>query len=140
MAVALWLPMRIALSHWQGRIAPVFDVAENLLVVDTTGRNKQMPRKVRLLRKHEWGRASELRDMQVELLVCGAVSRAMEKALIENGVRVNGFICGNLEEVMAAALKGALNDPRFRMPGAGKSSRKRDVLPEDRNRNVSPGD
>jgi len=72
-----------------------------------------------MLLKHRdpFGRAKEVAKAGIELLICGAVSRVFETALISAGIRVAGFMCGDLETVLSAFLKDGLADGRFLMPG-----------------------
>ncbi len=64
-----------------------------------------------------FGRAKEVAQAGVEVLICGAVSHAFETALISAGIRVLPFMCGDLEAVIGAFLQGKLTDGRFLMPG-----------------------
>lgn len=103
---------RVALHFWHGRIAPVFDIGGEVLMSD--GEHKNEVR--HLVHPLPVPRAAELADLGVEVLVCGAISRAMHEALAARGIRVIGFVAGDLEQVMAAWRQGKL-DTTFAMPG-----------------------
>jgi predicted Fe-Mo cluster-binding NifX family protein len=110
--------MKIAVSHWHGRIAPVFDVAENLLLIDIEGGHKLRQENVSLSgNRDSFGRAHDVSGLGVNVLLCGAVSHTLETALIGSGVQVFGFLCGDLEDVTEAFLVNGLTDECYFMPG-----------------------
>jgi len=117
--------MRIAIAHWQDRISPVFDVSDRLLLIDIED-GRELKREDNLLNcSGPFERAREVYRLGVQVLLCGAVSRPLETALISSGVRVIGFICGGLEDVLNAYIKGRLADKCFHMPGYGEKRTKK---------------
>jgi len=113
--------MRVAIPQWQGRVSPVFDVAGSLLIVDLEDGRESQREEVRLARTDVSGRAEELTRLGVDVLVCGAISATLEARLAADGVRVIGFVCGVVKEILAGFLNGALDGPSFRMPGCRRS-------------------
>lgn len=109
--------MRVAIAHWQDRVSPVFDVSDRLLLIDIENGRVSKRKKTALNCSDPLHRAREVFRLGVHVLICGAVSRPLETALESTGIRVVGFICGGLEEVLRAYLKGRLGDKRFQMPG-----------------------
>ena len=120
-ALAQWLPlhvhMRIAIPHWQGRVSPVFDVADDLLLVDIERAAESYREQRTLVSVDPFHRAAEVAGFGTDVLICGAISLVLETALNTAGVRVFGFICGSVEEIVGAWLTGGLGNPRFYMPG-----------------------
>ena len=109
--------MKVALAYWQGRIAPVFDVADNVYLIQCAG-GREIKREPKRLNQHDpFSRAKEVTGLGTQILICGAVSKPLELALEASGVRVIGFVCGNLEAVLRAFLGGSLHRSCFRMPG-----------------------
>lgn len=109
--------MRIALSVWNGRIAPLFDVACNIQVIDTEDDNRfevTLPLQSGMIRRVEI-----LASQPVDVLICGAVSRAVHRMLSSSGIDVRSFVSGEIEEILKAFLAGELDDLAFRMPGCG---------------------
>ena len=104
---------RIAVHHWQHRIAPVFDIGGCILVLeDGSGARGE-----HLLQCAEpLHRAEELHALNVATLICGAISRPMREALETRGIGVVGFVAGDLDRVLAAWECGRLDDT-FAMPG-----------------------
>jgi len=107
------LSMRIAIAHWQDRISPVFDVSDRLLLIDIED-GRELNREDHVLNcRGPFERAREVYRLGVQVLLCGAVSRPLETALISSGVRVIGFICGRLANKC------------FQMPGYGEKRTKK---------------
>ena len=111
--------MRVAVSAWNGRISPVFDVARTLMVLDIGG-GRILERREIALGAGQVGRIEGLADAGVEVLLCGAISQPFSGLLDARGVKVVPFISGEVEEVVRAYLTGALDCPRFMMPGCRK--------------------
>ena len=109
--------MKTAFAYWENRIAPVFDTARDLLLVESEG--ERVTREERLLLADEPPLARTLRlvELGVETLVCGAISRALQEMLLAYGIRVRGFVAGDLHEVVRAWLEGKMNQEVFAMPG-----------------------
>jgi predicted Fe-Mo cluster-binding NifX family protein len=116
--------MRVAVTIWQGRISPVFDVSRQLVLL-TVEKGHLVERSLEntesLSAIHK---AARLLELGVNLLICGAVSKPIHSELLESGIEVIGFTSGDLEEVMQAFLGGTLPSPAFSMPGCcGKPRR-----------------
>ena len=109
--------MRIAIAHWQGRISPVFDAAGNLMLVDVEDGREVQREERKLEGPHPLARAAEVAAMGVDILICGAISAPVEARLASSGVRVAGFICGAVQQVLEAFLRGGLANREFAMPG-----------------------
>ncbi len=111
--------MRIAIAYWQGRVSPVFDVSDHLLLIDLDFKDGlgQHRDTTTMTKQDPFERAKEVAGFGVDTLLCGAISRVMETALADAGVQVFSFICGDLETILNAFLMGELSDNRFLMPG-----------------------
>lgn len=109
--------MKIAVSYWQDRISPVFDVSEKLFLIDLVDGLEKGRDSVELFSKAPFERGGELSRRGVEVLICGAISASMETAVKNAGIKVLGFVCGKLDEVLPAFIQGKLSDGHFAMPG-----------------------
>jgi hypothetical protein len=114
---------KVAFSLWNGRIAPVFDVARQVRVVDAVGGHV-------LAESDEWlpdgapvQKVAALASLGVGTLVCGAVSRPMRDMLEARAVTVVPFVAGELGSVMQAWLGGRVTASEFAMPGCGGRGR-----------------
>ncbi|MGV8058778.1 MAG: NifB/NifX family molybdenum-iron cluster-binding protein [Smithellaceae bacterium] len=109
--------MKIALSVWKDCISTVFDTADQLLVLELDGADGRKRTTVRMNSTDVAGRASQIKEKQIEVLICGAISRPLEAALNSLGIRVYAFVRGSVEEVLAAYQTGGLDHATFALPG-----------------------
>jgi predicted Fe-Mo cluster-binding NifX family protein len=117
--------MKVAVPVWKGRISPVFDVAGQLVVAELAEGTEVSRHEYPLASAEPERRASQLAEMQVEILICGAISQTLEALLSENGIKVYGRICGNVDEVLQAFIAGTLGDAQYAMPGCCGEARRR---------------
>ncbi|NMC20047.1 MAG: hypothetical protein GYA33_06450 [Thermogutta sp.] len=122
--------MILAIPDWQGRVSPVFDVAEQVLLIDLDredhgrrweGHGRRRMESLKTTAPHE--RAQRLAELGIDVLVCGAISWPLEALLTANGIRVIPLICGEVGEVVRAFCDGALEKERFAMPGCRRKKR-----------------
>ncbi len=109
--------MKIALPTFNGRISPVFDTAQKLVLVEVDGANELSRAKHAMASKSLARRAADLNELGVEILLCGAISRPLAMMVAAHGIEIVPFISGEVDEVLGAYLQGRLADPRFLMPG-----------------------
>ena len=111
--------MKMALTVWENRISPVFDAAQMLLVVEIEN-NKIISRHYEPIYPELPARlAGRLAEINVAVLICGAISQMPANILEANGIRLVPFITGNAGEVIDAYVKEVLFMPAFSMPGCG---------------------
>ncbi|MEA3466014.1 MAG: hypothetical protein U9R29_08445 [Thermodesulfobacteriota bacterium] len=112
--------MKAAFTIWNGRIAPVFDVAGQVMLVDSNG--EQDPHTIINL---PCGSACEkiifLQQLHVQVLVCGAMTRRTARYAHELNMEVFPFIAGEQQEIIDTWLSKHLLDKRFCMPGCGRN-------------------
>jgi len=127
--------MKAAFAVWNGRIAPVFDVARRVIIVEIF-QGRVIARQQGLFEcddaRHK---ADRLKSWGVQILVCGAVSHYYGATLAAEAVKAVAFVAGEIEEIIAAFLAEDLDKPDYRMPGchgccriistAGKAGRRR---------------
>ncbi len=116
--------MKVAVPIWQGRVSPVFDVAGQLLVADIANGTEVGRREYPLPSDEPWQRAGQLAELQVETLICGAISQVLEALLSEHGIKVYAHICGDVDEVLKAFLTGTLGSAQYAMPGCCRQHRR----------------
>jgi predicted Fe-Mo cluster-binding NifX family protein len=104
--------MYVALAIWNERIAPVWDCAETVLIVDGEPETA-----VSLTGLDLFQRVGKLVEAGVDTLICGAISRPALHIANAGGIRVVPFISGPVLEVLAAWRENRLDDPVFAMPG-----------------------
>lgn len=137
--------MKTAFAYWENRIAPVFDTARNLLLVESEGERITREERLPLADEPPLARTLRLVDLGVETLVCGAISRALQEMLPAYGIKVRGFVAGDLNEVVRAWLEEKMNQEVFAMPGClgrgghGRWSADKENNMQGRGRNTGAG-
>ena len=133
--------MRVALTVWEGRVSPVFDVCREALVLDIENRQVAASSKQPLSCAAPSNKTQLLVDRGVHTLICGAISNELLGELESKGIQVIAFIAGDVESVIAAFAAGDLPNAKFTMPGcpqrprscgAGRGRRRRHGLGRDR--------
>jgi predicted Fe-Mo cluster-binding NifX family protein len=109
--------MKAALTVWDGRISPVFDVSREALVL-TIQDGAEVERRVEDIGAPDAARkVQRLLELGVQDLVCGAISEPLQHELKARGLRVICFVAGEVTEVVRALLAGELPTPALLMPG-----------------------
>lgn len=109
--------MRVAIPEHQNRVAPVFDCCRQLWLVAHDAEAD------RLIAGEDWSmisrfaRATRLKELQVELLVCGGISGCLENLVRRQGIEVLPWVAGDVWEILAALRAGSISSPRYAMPG-----------------------
>ena len=115
--------MKTAFAHWDDRIAPVFDIARRIHVVEAdSGRIVAEAGEV-LADDLPVQKAHRLVELGVGTLVCGAISRPFHEMVAANGIQVIPFVAGDLNDVIQAWLSGNLESDTFVMPGCSGRGR-----------------
>ncbi len=107
--------MKTAFACWNARIAPVFDVARQVCVLDTAAGAAATT--LVTLPDAAAPRVAQLAGLGVATLVCGAISRPLEALLRGAGIHVIAFVAGDVQEVMQAWRAGQLDVAAYAMPG-----------------------
>jgi len=121
--------MRIGIPIWNDRVSPVLDTAERLVIIDTGAAAGQARTEVTVAARQLPLRVTCFAELDLDLLVCGAVSRPLAELLDAAGVAVEPWVAGDVEEVLQAITTGELDRPCYRMPGCcdgrGRGGRRR---------------
>jgi predicted Fe-Mo cluster-binding NifX family protein len=114
--------MKIAIPVWEGKISPVLDTASRLVIFNVENKNATLKGETHLQGIDFIRKCSQIKEMRVDLLICGAVSRHFGMMLAHTGVRVIPWIAGSAEEVLNAYMNGKLFSPRYIMPGCRRKA------------------
>jgi predicted Fe-Mo cluster-binding NifX family protein len=112
-----------AFAHWDNRVAPVFDVARQIRIVEAEAGRITAEAEEELPDGQPAGKAARLAELGVRTLVCGAVSRPAHELLLAYGIEVIPFVTGDLEDVVRAWLRGKVTREAYAMPGCGNRRR-----------------
>lgn len=117
--------MKVALSVWNGRISPVFDVSRNILILKIDHGAVTERREETFEENDPVRKAGKLLEWNVRKLLCGAISRPLAGLFAAYGIRTIPFLAGDAEEVIGAYLSGKLPNRRLAMPGCCRGDRPR---------------
>ena len=109
--------MKTAFSVWEQRIAPVFDTARQIHLVESTGTRITAETAHAISGENVPQMVAWLSEQGVCTLVCGAVSRPLQERLSAVGIKVVPFVAGDLRQVIQASFDGSLTGAAFTMPG-----------------------
>jgi len=110
--------MKIAIPEYNGRVSPVFDTSQRLLVFRVDHGGVGAP-----LGNEDWSylplpvRATRLRQMGVDVLLCGGISGWLARQIEALGIRLVPWLAGDVQQVLEAFVAGRLPDRYFAMPG-----------------------
>ena len=136
---------RTAVTIWNDRISPVFESAGKIIVIETA-ENREISRSewdFRVLHGSDEGnghydrffsphfggalvykKVEKLRELGIDLLVCGAISNFAARLVNSAGIEIIGWISGNKEEVIKALRGNTIGNADFLMPGCGRRGRR----------------
>ena len=109
--------MKTAFAYWDKRIAPVFDTARQIHIIESVSGRIVREAPETLEGDLPIQKALSLYELGVGTLVCGAISKYLNEIVASYGIRVLPFVSGDLREVIQAWLKGTLISDAFAMPG-----------------------
>ena len=109
--------MKTAFSVWDQRIAPVFDTAPQVQLVESDGARIRAEKMHLIPGDAASQKVAWLTEKGVETLVCGAVSRPLQERLAAAGIKIVPFVAGELRQVIQAWFDGSLSGSAFTMPG-----------------------
>ena len=116
--------MKLAIPIYNDNISNVFDFAHRLLLVDIENGKEANRSEVALENQLLPQRAGQLKNLGVDVLVCGAISRVLANMVITSGIQVLPYVTGEVDDVLQAYLTGQLVKPEFSMPGCWPGARK----------------
>lgn len=109
--------MKAAFSYEGKRIAPVFDVARQIFIVEAEAGKIICELKKKMDNELHIQNTIRLAGAGIETLICGAISITLHNMISSYGISVIPFISGELREVINAWINGNLNREAFFMPG-----------------------
>ena len=115
----------VAIPVWNDQVSTTFDFAPELLVIETEGAREISRDRIQLRERSLEGRARKLRSLAVQVVLCGAVSQPLARAVVQAGIQMIPYVTGPVDDVLGAYLCGRLTEPRFLQPGCRPGARKR---------------
>lgn len=109
--------MKLAVPVWNDAVSTVLDFAESLLVAECESGRISHQFLVDLAGAAGAEKVVHLRRLGIRVLLCGAVSRPMERMIAAAGIEIIPFLRGRADAVIEAYLAGYLFEPGFMLPG-----------------------
>ena len=110
--------MKVAIPIFQGRISPAFDWCREMLVVELDANRHEVSRnETKFEDSSPSGRARLLRELGVDVLLCGGISAQLACLIESSRAEVVPWVAGEVDTVLEAYLKGNVLQPEFMMPG-----------------------
>ena len=124
-AYSVGMMTTVVIPIWKDRVSTTFDFSEKLLIVEMeSGREISRQEVIRTGSTIAAG-VADIKNNGGQVLLCGAVSRALAQAVLREGIKVIPFVTGDIDSVLAAYLCGKLSDPCFLQPGCCSGARRR---------------
>ena len=117
--------MKVAFTEWNGRIAPVFDVAQTVLMVEMEMDGNTSERLVGMPSGLPSAKVAFLIGQKVNTLVCGAISRQVRELAEAKDIQVHPFVAGEIRDIVDAWRHGSLDQVQYSMPGCHRRQRSR---------------
>jgi len=115
--------MKVALTIWEDRISPVFDVAQTLLIVEFYDGKIVRRFSETMLPEKSSCLAGWLKDLGVDVLICGAISHFPASIIESGGIQLQSFVGGKVEDVLSSYITGLQITTIYSLPGCGRQYR-----------------
>ena len=116
--------MKIALPVWKNNVSTVLDFATRLLLVELEDGVEIQRCEIDFTEQSILERAVKLRQLGVNVVICGAISKILACMLINSGIDVLPFVTGSTEQILMAYKNGELNLSQYVLHGFWKGARK----------------
>ena len=119
MTFAVSTLMLIAIPIWEGRVSPVFDVAQRVALSTIEADRVVRLAEMAIPSEDPATKVNLLAEQKVDVLLCGAISGCVLHLLEESNIRVVPYVCGPVDQVLSAFLENRLAECGMVMPGCG---------------------
>lgn len=92
--------MKLVLAMFDDRISPRFDVAPKMSVYKIEGKKIMHNKDIYCEEWSEMARVQRLKDLRVNILVCGAINSNLCEILLNNGTSVIPWVNGYAEDFL----------------------------------------
>ena len=92
--------MKVAMTVWGNRVSPVFDSAQTILLADIEEMKIVSSSREFIPVTAPTTMASTLVELNIDTLICGAISRQPAAIIEEAGITLKPFITGNAEQIL----------------------------------------
>lgn len=100
--------MKAAILMFNTRVSPHFDFAPKVLIVKVDEGKVLEREQYSLINLNTIRRGALLREVGVNVVICGGISNFSVRLLLENGMQVIPMVAGEIEEVLNRFVNGQL--------------------------------
>lgn len=109
--------MKVAIPVWEDRVSSVLDFSQQLVVVELNDAGEASRVQIALSDQSPFVRLAKLRELGIDVLICGAVSQPLASVATAQGIQLLPYVTGTVDDVLKAYQTGRLDLPEFRLPG-----------------------
>ncbi len=117
--------MKIAVPIWENRVSPLFDSAAQILVAEGKGKQIEKQEIISVASLTLFQRIDLLQKLNVEILICGGITRAILDNIRNKNIQTIPFVCGEVRELLQALFEGKDIKSLFSMPGKFKKEKEK---------------
>ncbi len=109
--------MKVAIAVWEDRVSSVLDFSQRLVVVELKDGGETSRVQIALSERNAFAKLARVRELGVDVLICGAVSQPLACASLACGIRLLPYVTGKVDDVLKAYQAEELGLPQFTLPG-----------------------
>lgn len=109
--------MKIAVPAFGDNVATTFDFVDEIVVFNYVNGSVTDTQRFVLGETFMPLRASKLKKLGINVLICGAISNSAEIMLQHHGIEVITGITGDIAVVVNEIVNGNIDQPQYRLPG-----------------------
>jgi predicted Fe-Mo cluster-binding NifX family protein len=106
--------MKVAITYWGTRIAPLFDTARKIMILDIEDNDIKDCNEVDMDGVSSFARVGYLHELGVEVLFCGGISEHFFHQLLAAKIKVIPWISGEVADVIEKYLLESGSFKKFR--------------------------
>jgi predicted Fe-Mo cluster-binding NifX family protein len=116
--------VKVAIPIWNGRVSPVMDTAQRLLISEIVDDREISRTIVDIPQTNISHIARFIAEFAIDDLICAAISHQFEQILSASGIKVKPWFQGEVDRIVAAYSGGDLQNDIFFSPGRGRRRRR----------------
>jgi len=116
--------MKIAIAIWNDCVSSAFDFSNRILLVEIENEKEVSRSQILLESKSSSQRVNQLKNLETDVLICGAISKTLAEMTKASGIQVLAYTTGQIDDVLNAYRAGQLAESQFTMPGCWPGARK----------------
>ena len=114
--------MKLAMPVWDDSVSTVLDFSDCLMIIDSKSGIVSDRSMADFAGNTIVEKVARLRELDIQVLLCGAVSRPLERMIMASGIEIIPFLRGRVDDVLNAYFSGRLLEPGFMLPGCRQGS------------------